>query len=133
MEIKINNLCNLKCRCVILWTIPGGRIGSSIVSHWKRRLSCADAVRSWDWELPYGGCWEPSCTFWENLEKLCPISNVLIAEMGPLGILHTTKFWTCCLKWRKTLNKIYNQMQPYEYKDGGNSALEYWQDLKVLL
>ena len=104
-----------------------GRIGSSIVSHWKKGNYLVDAVRSWMGKAPYMEDVEDKLHFWKTWEKLYPISNVLNYREWNHWILHTTKFWTCCLKMGKTLNKICNQGCNLEYKME-NSA-HYWREV----
>ena len=74
MEIKINNLCNLKCRMCNPLDSTQWKDWGSIVSHYEKEGNyLVDAVKSLGLEkAPYVGLFEDKLHFWENLEKLLP-------------------------------------------------------------
>ena len=74
IEIKINNLCNLKCRMCNPLDSTQWKDWNSIVDHYKKEENyLVDAVESLGLtKAPYVGIFEDKAHFWDNLEKLLP-------------------------------------------------------------
>ena len=74
MEIKINNLCNLKCRMCNPLDSTQWKDWNSIVHHYKAENNyLVDAVEKLGLtEAPYVGLFDDSPNWWESFEKLLP-------------------------------------------------------------
>lgn len=74
IEIKVNNLCNLKCRMCNPLDSTQWKDWNSIVDHYKKEENyLVDAVESLGLtKAPYVGIFEDKAHFWDNLEKLLP-------------------------------------------------------------
>jgi len=74
MEIKINNLCNLKCRMCNPLDSTQWKAWNSIVHHYKAENNyLVDAVEKLGLtEAPYVGLFDDSPNWWESFEKLLP-------------------------------------------------------------
>ena len=86
MEIKINNLCNLKCRMCNPLDSTCGRIGSSIVSPIGKESYARMLLGVW-MKAPYMQDVRNKLHFWEKLlGKTLPISNVMLNyRMGQMA------------------------------------------------
>jgi hypothetical protein len=74
IEIKINNLCNLKCRMCNPLDSTQWKDWEQVEQFYKEEGNyLVDAVRKLGLtRAPYIGLFEDSAEFWENLEKLLP-------------------------------------------------------------
>ena len=133
MEIKINNLCNLKCRMCNPLDSTQWKDWSSIVSHYEKEGNyLVDAVKSLGLEkAPYVGLFEDKLHFWENLEKLLPyFKRVEFAGGEPLMDPSHYKILDLLSKNGKNIEIKYATNGTTLGIKGGRTVHEYWPKFK---
>ena len=133
MEIKINNLCNLKCRMCNPLDSTQWKDWSSIVSHYEKEGNyLVDAVKNLGLEkAPYVGLFEDKLHFWENLEKLLPyFKRVEFAGGEPLMDPSHYKILDLLSKNGKNIEIKYATNGTTLGIKGGRTVHEYWPKFK---
>ena len=133
MEIKINNLCNLKCRMCNPLDSTQWKDWSSIVSHYEKEGNyLVDAVKSLGLEkAPYVGLFEDKLHCWENLEKLLPyFKRVEFAGGEPLMDPSHYKILDLLSKNGKNIEIKYATNGTTLGIKGGRTVHEYWPKFK---
>ena len=133
MEIKINNLCNLKCRMCNPLDSTQWKDWGSIVSHYEKEGNyLVDAVKNLGLEkAPYVGMFEDKMHFWENLEKLLPyFKRVEFAGGEPLMDPSHYKILDLLSKNGKNIEIKYATNGTTLGIKGGRTVHEYWPKFK---
>ena len=133
MEIKINNLCNLKCRMCNPLDSTQWKDWNSIVSHYEKEGNyLVDAVKNLGLEkAPYVGLFEDKLHFWENLEKLLPyFKRVEFAGGEPLMDPSHYKILDLLSKNGKNIEIKYATNGTTLGIKGGRTVHEYWPKFK---
>lgn len=133
IEIKINNLCNLKCRMCNPLDSTQWKDWNAIVDHYKKEGNyLVDAVESLGLtKAPYVGIFEDKDHFWDNIEKLLPhFRRVEFAGGEPLMDPVHYKILDLLSKNGKNIEIKYATNGTTLGIKGGRTVHDYWPKFK---
>lgn len=133
LEIKLNNLCNLKCRMCNPLDSTQWKDWNSIVDHYKKEGNyLVDAVEKLGLtKAPYVGIFEDKEHFWDNLEKLLPhFKRVEFAGGEPLMDPVHYKILDLLSKNGKNIEIKYATNGTKLGIKGGRTVHDYWPKFK---
>lgn len=133
IEIKINNLCNLKCRMCNPLDSTQWKDWEQVEEFYAEESNyLVDAVRKLGLtRAPYIGLFEDSAEFWENLEKLLPyFRRVEFAGGEPLMDPNHYKILDLLATNGKNIELKYATNGTVTGIKGGRTIHDYWPKFK---
>lgn len=133
IEIKINNLCNLRCRMCNPLDSTSWKDWKHIVHHYKAEGNyLVDAVEKLGLtEAPYVDLFSSKAEFWENLEKLLPhFRRVEFAGGEPLMDPTHYKILDMLSRYGQNIEIKYATNGTVLGIKGGRTVHEYWPKFK---
>lgn len=136
IEIKINNLCNLKCRMCNPLDSTQWKDWKSVEEFYEAENNyLVDAVRELGLtKAPYIGVFEDKAHFWDNLEKLLPyFRRVEFAGGEPLMDPNHYKILDVLARNGKNIELKYATNGTVTGIKGGRTIHDYWPKFKNIV